>query len=250
LYSGRFPFHVAAMDERRQNEAIWASYLGEADRAVCEVAGYGAAGTLPARPALLVIDMTRDFCGPVGADALEAARAVRTACGPAAWAAVPRIAAVIAAARAAGAPVIYTRRDAARLAARRGKTSRGAEDSAAGNKIVAPLAPAPRDTVLGKPKPSAFWATDLDARLADLDCDGVILTGCTTSGCVRATAVDAYNRDLPCLLVADAVFDRFAASHAMALFDLQAKYAELTDSAGAVELLARAQNSVSHSQPR
>ncbi len=238
------------MDGRQHSDAPWDAYLGAADRAVWEVAGYGAAGLLPTRPALLVIDMTRDFCGPEGVDALEAARAVRTACGPAAWAAVPRIAAVIAAARAAGAPVIYTRRDAARLAARRGKTSRGAEDSAEGNEIVAPLAPAPGDIVLGKPKPSAFWATDLDARLADLGCDGVILTGCTTSGCVRATAVDAYNRDMPCLLVQDAVFDRFAASHAMALFDLQAKYAELTGSAGAVDLLQRAQDSTSHSQPR
>ncbi|MHA6344367.1 cysteine hydrolase family protein, partial [Roseivivax sp. CAU 1761] len=157
---------------------------------------------------------------------------------------------LISAARAPGAPVIYTRRDAARLAARRAKTARGGEDSAAGNEIVAPLAPAPGDIVLGKPKPSAFWGTDLDAILAERGCDGVILTGCTTSGCVRASAVDAYNRDLPCLIVPEAVFDRFAASHAVALFDLQAKYADLIDAAGAEKVLAGAHSSASTSQPR
>ncbi|SLN63985.1 Maleamate amidohydrolase [Roseivivax jejudonensis] len=237
-------------DDTTTPAAPWEAFLTDADRRVREVAGYGADGPRPARPVLLVIDMTYDFCGPEGADAVSAARAVRTACGPAAWAAVPRIAQLIAAARAAGVPVIYTRRDAARLAARRTKTARGAEDDPAGNEIVAPLAPAPGDVVLGKSKPSAFWATDLDDRLAALGADGVIVAGCTSSGCVRATAVDAYNRDLPCLVVADAVFDRFESSHALALFDLQAKYADLVDTGAAVALLSGDHASVSQTMPR
>ena len=201
--------------------------LTDEDRAVRDVSGYGARGGFPARPALLVIDVTHDFCGPEGLPAVEAARAARNACGPKAWAAVPHIAALIGAARDAGLPVIYTRRSAERLAARRAKSARGHEDLPEGNEIVAPLAPTDRDTVLGKSKPSAFWRTELDAMLERTGCDGVVLTGCTTSGCVRATAVDAFNRDLPCVIAAEAVFDRFESSHLQSLFDLDAKYADV-----------------------
>lgn len=220
------------MTDRQDFDALWAAYLGVGDRAVHDAAGYGAAGTPPRSPALLVVDMKLDFFGP------------------AAWVAVPQIARLIAAARAARTPVIYTRRDAGRLAARRAKTARGGEDSATGNEILPQLAPALGDIVLGKPKPSAFWAADLDILMDGQSRDGVILTGCTTSGCIRATAVDAYNRDLPCLIVPEAVFDRFAASHAVALFDLQAKYADLGDAAGAERLFAGAHDSASSSQPR
>ena len=220
--------------------AIWNSYLTDADQKVLAVSGYGAAGPLPQRPALLVIDVTHDFCGPEGADRVAAARACRTACGPAAWAAVGHIRPLLAAARAGGAPVIYTRRDPARLAQRRRKSARAAEDDPQGNEIVAPIAPVPGEPLLGKTKPSAFWRTDLAARLAALGCDGVVLTGGTTSGCVRATAVDAFNHDLSVLLVPEAVFDRFDASHAMSLFDLQAKYADLVDGAAAARLLREA----------
>ncbi|WP_375257245.1 isochorismatase family protein [Citreimonas sp.] len=231
-----------------------AQLLTDGDRAVRDLAGYGGTTGVPCRPALLVIDMTLDFCGPKGASREEAVRACRTACGPQAWAAVPRIAALIDAARGAGLPVIYTRRSAERLAARRGKNLRGAEDDPAGNAIVAPLTPADGDIVLGKSKPSAFWQTGLDELLARHGCDGVILTGCTTSGCVRATAVDAYNRDLPCLIAEDAVFDRFEASHTQSLFDLGAKYADAVPGADALRVIADAHHAAnppaSNSAPR
>lgn len=215
----------------------WDSHLSASDREIYEITGYGAGPGWPERPALLVIDVTLDFCGPEGASGAEAARQTRTACGPRAWAAVPKIATVIAAARAAERPVIYTRRSEARLAKRRAMNARSGEDRAEGNEIVAPLAPQPGDLVIGKSKPSAFWRTGLVEKLTEMGCDGVILTGGTTSGCVRASAVDAFNHDIPAILVADAVFDRFEASHAMSLFDLQAKYAGLCTAAEAEEHL-------------
>lgn len=211
--------------------------LTEGDRAVRALAGYGGTTGTPRRPALLVIDMTLDFCGPEGASREDAARACRTACGPQAWAAVPRIAALIEAARGAGLPVIYTRRSAERLAKKRVKNLRENEDDPAGNELIASLAPAARDTVIGKSKPSAFWRTELDDLLMRNGCDGVILTGCTTSGCVRATALDAYNRDLPCLIAEDAVFDRFDASHTQSLFDLGAKYADVMPGSDVLRLI-------------
>lgn len=209
----------------------WDRFLTDTDKAVAEAAGYGAAGDHPARPALLVIDVTRDFCGPEGLDRVAAARHTRTACGPPAWAAVPHIARLIGVARAAHHPVIYTHRSAGRLAMRRTKTARAGEDGAEGNAIVAPIAPQDGDHVIGKDRPSAFWQTGLADRLHDLGCDGVVLTGGTTSGCVRATATDAFNLGLACVIVRDAVFDRFDASHALSLFDLGAKYADLVTTA-------------------
>jgi len=220
--------------------AIWDDFITETDRDVAAAAGYGAPGTRPQAPALLVIDVTHDFCGPEGLTRIEAARACRTACGPLAWAAVPHIGRLAAAARAGGRTVIYTRRSAERLAERRGKTARAAEDAATGNEIVPPIAPQPGDIVIGKTRPSAFWQTGLDAMLRDRGCDGVLLTGGTTSGCVRATAVDAFNLGLPCAIAADAVFDRFEASHALSLFDLSAKYADLLETETAMALLSGA----------
>ncbi len=212
--------------------------LTETDRAVWDATGYGASGPWPRRPALLVIDVTRDFCGPQGASAVEAARAVRTACGPAAWAAIPAIAGLIGAARAADVPVVYTRRSDERLATRRRKSARSAEDDPKGNRIAAPLAPAPGEAVIGKSGPSAFWRTGLEALLQAGGHDGVILCGCTTSGCVRATAVDAYSRGLSVIVAADGVFDRFEASHLQSLFDLSAKYADVLTAADIVRRLA------------
>jgi nicotinamidase-related amidase len=68
----------------------------------------------------------------------------------------------------------------------------------------------------------------------------VILTGCTTSGCVRATAVDAFAYNFRCAVAEDAVYDRSPTSHAVNLFDLSAKYADVLPSSALVDYLATA----------
>ena len=97
-----------------------------------------------------------------------------------------------------------------------------------GNDIVDEIAPEPGDIVIGKAKPSAFFGTPLLSYLVALKVDSLFVTGGSTSGCVRASVVDAFSNNYPGTLVADGCFDRFMASHAMTLFDLGAKYAELT----------------------
>ena len=64
--------------------------------------------------------------------------------------------------------------------------------------------------------------------------DSLFVTGGATSGCVRASAVDAFSNNYPCTLIADCCFDRFEASHVMSLFDLGAKYAEIATSREAI----------------
>jgi maleamate amidohydrolase len=83
------------------------------------------------------------------------------------------------------------------------------------------------DTLLFKKYASCFFGTDLVPRLLAHRVDTLIITGCTTSGCVRATAVDACQSGFRPMVVREAVGDRSAAAHAQSLFDLDAKYADV-----------------------
>ncbi len=89
------------------------------------------------------------------------------------------------------------------------------------------LQPGPRDLVVTKQYASAFFGTSLASTLHSLGVDTVLITGFSTSGCVRATALDALQHGFIPLVVRDACADRHAAPHEANLFDLQAKYAEV-----------------------
>jgi maleamate amidohydrolase len=83
------------------------------------------------------------------------------------------------------------------------------------------------DTLLFKKYASCFFGTDLVPRLLAHRIDTLVITGCTTSGCVRATAVDACQNGFRPMVVREAVGDRSTAAHAQSLFDLDAKYADV-----------------------
>lgn len=85
----------------------------------------------------------------------------------------------------------------------------------------------PTDSLLVKKYASCFFGTDLVSRLTSQQVDTVILTGATTSGCVRATAVDAVQNGFRPMVVREAVGDRSEAAHKQSLFDLDAKYADV-----------------------
>jgi nicotinamidase-related amidase len=85
----------------------------------------------------------------------------------------------------------------------------------------------PNETTLVKKYASCFFGTDLAARLVSRRVDTLIITGCTTSGCVRATAVDACSYGFHTVVVEEAVGDRAALPHAASLFDIDAKYGDV-----------------------
>jgi maleamate amidohydrolase len=85
----------------------------------------------------------------------------------------------------------------------------------------------PSDSLLVKRYASCFFGTDLVPRLTSRRIDTPIIAGCTTSGCVRATAVDAVQNGFRPMVVREAVGDRSAAAHEQSLFDLNAKYADV-----------------------
>jgi maleamate amidohydrolase len=93
--------------------------------------------------------------------------------------------------------------------------------------IDATLGRLPDEPVIVKKFASAFFETDLAARLSSLGIDTIVLAGCTTSVCVRATAVDAMQHGYRTLIAAEAVGDFDAALHAVHLRDLEARYADV-----------------------
>ncbi len=211
----------------------WEEVFPEDERAVYEGTHRGQAQPRGQRPALVVVDVTRAFCGEPGQTVAESIRAWPTSCGPSAWAAMPHIIQLIGAARAAGVPLVYT---TAQPGSDRlyGGTVKG-ESGAMGSPMSWPgaqeipdeIAPREGEFVLAKPKASAFFATPLLAYLHRHRVDCLIVCGTTTSGCVRATVVDGFSWGYPVFVAEEAVFDRSRLSHAVNLFELRAKYADV-----------------------
>ena len=106
-----------------------------------------------------------------------------------------------------------------------------------GYQFVAEVAPEPGDLLIPKRHPSAFFGTALVSYLIDLGVDTVLLTGCTTSGCIRASAIDAFAYNFRCAVVEECVYDRSPLSHVVNLFDIQAKYGDVVPVADATAYL-------------
>ena len=214
--------------------AAWDDVLQEDDRAVYELSGWGVPQGWGEVPALLVVDVNYDFVGDHPEPILESVRKWRNSCGEKGWAGVRHIAALLRAARAASIAVVYT--TAARDEGgdtRRGKNRRLRERptipsfSHQGNDIVEEIAPRPGELLIRKHHASAFFGTTLAPYLIGRRVDSVIVAGTTTSGCVRATVVDAASYNFKVAIVEECVFDRWQLSHKVALFDLNAKYADV-----------------------
>ena len=220
------------------SEPIWNKFLTERDKAVFSTSGYGARGGFGKRPALLVIDVNYAFCDERPMPILESIKRWRNSCGEDAWIAMPYLKSLIEKCREKGVPVIYTtgvrREDNWDSGSWIWKNGRSDEDMASkpatnvnGNEIVAEIAPAPQDIVVLKQKPSGFFGTNMASYLTLLGCDSVIVTGTTTSGCVRATVLDAFSLNYRIALAEEGCFDRSQASHAINLCDMNAKYADV-----------------------
>ena len=218
--------------------AIWDDVLTETDKQVFGAAGWGKRAGYGERPAIMVIDVNYNFCGDSAEPILDSIEKWRYACGPQAWElGIPSIQRILEVARRKRLPVIYTtnprREDGFDLGVWTLKSTR-AEDEVdvmghKGNEIVAEVAPRPDDLFIEKRKPSAFFGTPLVSHLNRMGADSLILTGTTTSGCVRASAVDALSYDFLVTIPHEAVFDRGEVSHKIALFDLHMKYVDVTD---------------------
>jgi nicotinamidase-related amidase len=230
---------MAAGDQRPAG--AWRDAVPAEEWDLYERAGFGRPAGLGRAPAVLVIDVQYRTVGDEPLPILESMqRYYRTSCGETGWRAVDAMGPVIAAARTAGVPVVYPH-VAPKGALDAGRTGTKIpslmEVADRGYAFVDEVAPHEDDLLIPKRHPSAFFGTALVSHLIDLGVDSVILMGCTTSGCVRCTAVDAFAYNFHCAVVEDAVYDRSPTSHAVNLFDLQAKYADVMPSADVIAYL-------------
>lgn len=211
----------------------WDKYLTPEEHAVFQSSGWGARQGIGVRPVVLVVDVSYGFCGERPEPALESIKTWHNSCGSQAWVGIEAIKALLKVARERRLPIIYStapipRQDRFDRGRWTDKNPRHSEDDERANQIVDEIAPHAHDIVIEKSKPSVFFGTLLASYLADLRADTLIVCGTTTSGCVRATVVDAFSYNYRVTVVEDATFDRGEASHWMSLFDMDKKYADVS----------------------
>jgi ribulose-5-phosphate 4-epimerase/fuculose-1-phosphate aldolase/nicotinamidase-related amidase len=205
---------VAGGDLEREIEAFWRSVREQ---------GLGGRMGFGERPALLVVDMSCGFTderSPLGADVSPAVAEIRR---------------LLAAARGAGAPVVFSTVSYDADLVEAGVWPRkipGQSVLVEGSRWVEidpRLGRRPDETLLVKKYASCFFGTPLAGQLTATGVDTIVVTGVTTSGCIRATAVDGCSAGFRVIVPRQAVADRWGPSHAMSLFDMDMKYADVVD---------------------
>ncbi len=216
----------------------WDAVVGETERALA--ADYHRDRRPGRRPALLLVDLYNHAFGDRPEPLAESRLRFPSSCGQAAWDALEPLSMLLAAARASDVPVVHTtaeNRPEARLGGATRRTARDSDDDGWGTRIVAPLRPIDGELVVYKTAPSAFFATPLATHLRRLSIDTVVLAGESTSGCVRATTVDAHSHGFDVVVVEEATFDRSTLVHSINLYDLHTKYATVAHLDGALTYL-------------
>ena len=178
------------------------------------------------RPALLAIDLY-NLVYRGGPHPPHELLEYPNTCGIHAWDAIKPTKALLAAARAAGLPVLYvtgSTRKGRVQSTKRPSTDRIDPDA---YQIFEAFTPRDGDAVFVKERASAFAGTPLLGHLNELDVNSLIVCGESTSGCVRASVVDAYSTGFHVTIVEECVFDRSELSHKVNLFDMHHKYADV-----------------------
>ena len=218
----------------------WTGVVSEEEERVYDAAGFGRPSGLGRHPALLIIDVQYRTVGTTPLPFWESIKEFPTSCGEAGWNAVRELTPLLQEFRRRSWPVLYPyvapkqAYDAGRLAE---KIPSIMGIPAKGYEFVPEVAPREGDIVIPKKHPSAFFATPLVSHLIDLAVDTLVVTGCTTSGCVRCSVVDAFSYNFRVVVPWDCVYDRSATSHAVNLFDMASKYADVAASAEVLKKL-------------
>jgi nicotinamidase-related amidase len=216
---------------------VWDKFLSEQDKAHLKIVGEGRKIGWGTRPALLLIDNYRGVVGYEREDLLKAAKTNKSAVGLAGWRALEAQQKLLAVGRELDLPIIhitgmaegnmpgwgYCVSHPEQRGALRGPVPMRAAEYA----IVDEVAPTEHEFTLAKVAPSAFWGTPLIALLNFLDVDTLVVGGESTSGCVRASVVDAASCRFRVVIAEECVYDRHEACHAINLFDMNQKYADV-----------------------
>lgn len=223
---------------------IWDDVIPPDDRAHMEQAGYGRRAGFGRRPAVLLVDLFvtdfrivqngQGFSDPFPGDGKASIHAVQ---------------ALATTARQRGVPVFYSTNrylpDGRDVGGWRYKswTAEARAKKLAGRPypFLEAVAPQPKDWIIEKRYPSVFFGTQLATMLIQLGVDTLLVGGQTTSGCVRATVIDAFSLGLRTSVVEECTYDRSRTSHKVNLFDMHYKYADVISLQEALEYLVHLQ---------
>ena len=193
--------------------------------------GFGNHSGMGQRPALLIVDFVNGFADPDqfgGGNIGEAIENTRE---------------LLAEARALGLPVAFTRvvyaedGSDAGVFTLKAPTLKSLTEESFSSQVVDQLKPWDGEYIVRKTQPSAFFGTNLTAWFVSRGVDTVIVTGCTTSGCVRASVIDSMSYNFKTVVATDCVGDRALGPHEANLFDMEQKYADLMTSSEIVAVL-------------
>ena len=215
---------------------VWDNYITSDVREMYQ--HYHSEPKIGSKPCLLLIDLYElSFKGgdlPVS----EVIKTNPSGCGEHAHKAIKPTQVLISLFRQLQLPIIFTTRDWQAHSSGTHSTQRQRKNiSESDYDIYAEFNCLPGDTLIRKSRASVFFRTELDQVVEDLGIDSIVLGGESTSGCVRASVVDAYSRGLPPVIVQECVFDRNPISRAINLFDMHHKYGHVTPLKEVTELL-------------
>jgi maleamate amidohydrolase len=176
------------------------------------------------RPALLLIDLYNLVYAGGAQPVREAVKNHPSSCGVYAWDAIQPTQQLISMARSKNIPVIYSTRGSDQVQATFRQRNVIEENS---YDIKEEFRPEKEDIMIYKERASCFFGTPLIAYLTKMGIDSLIICGESTSGCVRASTVDAYSYGLHAVVAEECTFDRNILSHKVNLFDLHHKYADV-----------------------
>jgi nicotinamidase-related amidase len=203
----------------------WNDILTQTDINVIEASGYGESGAssweskgIGKGLALIVVDMQSFIVGR-NVPILDAINDHRSSIGEVAWEALDHIRPLITLCRSENIPIIYTKI----------QPGNNSEEPSSEYDITDELDVLPSDILIEKRFASAFFGTTLIRSLVELNVDTLIIVGNTTSGCVRATAVDAQQHGYKVVIPIECVFDRIQTSHKIGLLDIWMKYGEVLE---------------------
>ena len=212
----------------------WEEIFTDADRALLKTYGGTERQPFGKRPALIIVDVVRSFIGSKPKSALEASEEYRTSCGQVGWDALENIKKLLDAFRAKNLLVVYTTVDPVLGAFAWGPDKRSSPEeyrqakwSGDAWEIADEIKPLPSEPIIRKTKASGFLFTPLAPILHNMKADCLVVVGTSTSGCVRATVLDGLSHKYNVFVVEECTFDRFELSHLVALWDMNAKYADV-----------------------
>ena len=193
--------------------------------------GFGNSSGMGQRPALLIVDFVNGFANPDQFGGGNIGEAIENTQG------------LLAGARALGLPIAFTRvvyaddGSDAGVFTLKAPTLVQLTEGAFGSQIVDQLKPWDGEYIVRKTQPSAFFGTNLTAWYVSKGVDTVIMTGCTTSGCIRASVIDSMSYNFRTVVATDCVGDRALGPHEANLFDMEQKYADLMTSSEIIAIL-------------